>query len=233
MQKCPGDIHNLCMMSNHKMLCQFCNEYICLDSWVVGMKKDRTREELRSLSLHLTERHMVTKGRGLMLVVGNLTLEEKEFVEISLEKYFVNMGGYPSTNVCCAFCGDNFYLEKELSGEVRIYKLKLHIEVKHQVMISGCILADLNMINKDQMLKIIEMLLLRHGFRTHVYNTYHAAISAQNKQDAENEDNMKIPILELKLENKLQNPALEKCKQRKNERKYKGIKKGKLIKLIY
>ena len=203
------------------MLCQFCNEYICLDSWV-----DRTREELRSLNLHQTEKHKVTRGRGLMLVVGNLTMEEIKFVGVSLGKYFVNMEGYPSTNVSCACCGDNIHLERELSDEVRIYKLKIHIEEKHNVMISGGILTDLNMLSKDEMSKIIEMLLLRYGFRTHVYNRYHAAISAQNKQDAENENNMKMPILELKLENNLKNPALQEGMRKKNEKKCKGIKKG-------
>ena len=56
-----------------------------------------------------------------------------------------------------------------------------------------------------------------------MYNIYHAAISAQNKHDAENEDNMKMPILELKLENNLKNPVLQEGMRKKNEKKGKGI----------
>ena len=65
----------------------------------------------------------------------------------------------------------------------------------------GCILTELNMVNPDKRLQIIEFLLLKNGFRTHMYNTYHAAISAKNKQGSENEDNKKLPFLELKMGN--------------------------------
>ena len=158
-----------------------------------------TREELRSQNLHLAENHEMIRERGLMLLVGDLSLEEQEFMELSLEQYFVNIGGYTSTNVCYAFYGKKFHLEWELSNEVRIYKLKDHIKVKHKVMILGGILTKLNMMNKGERSWKIEIMLLRNGFRTHRYNRYHAAVSDQNKQDAENEDNMKVPILELKI----------------------------------
>ena len=76
-------------------------------------------------------------------------------MELSLEQYFVNIGGYTSTNVCYAFCGKKFHLERELSNEVRIYKLKDHIKVKHKVMILGGILTELKMLNKEKMLQKI------------------------------------------------------------------------------
>ena len=85
-------------------------------SWVVNM--NRTREKLRSLNLHLTEKHEMTRERGVMLLVGYLLLEEQEFMELSLEHYFVNIGGYPSTDVCCTFCGKKFHLERELSNKI-------------------------------------------------------------------------------------------------------------------
>ena len=83
-------------------------------------------------------------------------------MELSLEQYFVNIGGYPSTNVCCAFCGKKFHLKRELRNEVRIYKLKDHIKVKHKVMILGGILTELNMLNKDERSQIIEIMLFRN-----------------------------------------------------------------------
>ena len=87
-----------------------------MKSWVVGM--NRTREELRSLNLHLAEKHEATRERGMMILVGDLSLEEQEFMELSLERYFVNIGGYPFTDVCCAFCGKKFHLERELSNKI-------------------------------------------------------------------------------------------------------------------
>ena len=86
-------------------------------------------------------------------------------MELSLEQYFVNIGGYTSRYVCYAFCGKKFHLERKLSNEVRIYKLKDHIKVKHKVMILGGILTELNMLNKDERSKIIEIMLLRNGLR--------------------------------------------------------------------
>ena len=41
------------------------------------------------------------------------------------------------------------------------------------------------------------------------YNRYHAAVRDQNKQDADNEDNMKVPILVPKLANVLKNSAIQ------------------------
>ena len=61
------------------------------------------------------------------------------------------------------FCGKKFHLERELSNEVIIYKLKDHIKVKHKVMILGGILTELNMLNKDKRSQIIEIMLLRNG----------------------------------------------------------------------
>ena len=108
----PEDGHHFHTMSNPKKLCKFCNEEIVMKSWVVGMNQNR--EELRSLNLHLAEKNEVTRERGVMLLVGDLSLEEQDFMELSLERYFVNIGGYPFTDVCCAFCGKKFHLEREL-----------------------------------------------------------------------------------------------------------------------
>ena len=91
---------------------QFCNEDIVMKSWVVGM--NQTREKLRSLNLHLTKKHEVARKKRVMLLVGDLSLKEQEFLELSLERYFVNIGGYPFTYVCCAFCEKKFQLEREL-----------------------------------------------------------------------------------------------------------------------
>ena len=49
-----------------------------------------------------------------MLLVGDLSLKEQEFLELSLERYFVKIGGYPFTDVSCAFCGKKYHLDIEL-----------------------------------------------------------------------------------------------------------------------
>ena len=107
-------------------------------------------------------------------------------------------------------------------------------------MILGGIPTELNMLNKDERLQKIEIMLLRNRFRIQRYNRYHAAVSDKNKkikkritrQDTEKEDNMKAPILEVKLENLLKNPAFQKGLQKKHERKDKGMKKGNPINTI-
>ena len=93
-------------------MCQFCNEDNVIESWVVGM--NQTREKLRSLQFHLTKKHEVARKKRVMLLVGDLSLKEQEFLELSLEGYFGNIGGYPFSYVCCAFCGKKFQLEKKL-----------------------------------------------------------------------------------------------------------------------
>ena len=91
---------------------QFCNEYIVLKYLVVGI--NQTREKLRSLNLNLTEKHEVARKKRMMVLVGNPSLKEQEFLKLFLERYFVNIGGYPFTDVCCASCGKKFHLEREL-----------------------------------------------------------------------------------------------------------------------
>ena len=93
-------------------MCQFCNDDIVMKSLVVGM--NQTREKLRSLNLHLTKKHEVARKKRVMLLVGDLSLKEQEFLELSLERYFVNIGGYPFTDVCCVFCGKKFHLKRKL-----------------------------------------------------------------------------------------------------------------------
>jgi hypothetical protein len=56
----------------------------------------------------------VAMKKRVMLLVGDLSLEEQEFLELSLERYFVNIGGYPFTDFCCAFCGKKFHIKKEV-----------------------------------------------------------------------------------------------------------------------
>ena len=60
-----------------------------MKSWVVGM--NQTREKLRSLNLHLTKKVEVVKKKRVMLLVGDLSLKEQEFLELSLVRYFVNI----------------------------------------------------------------------------------------------------------------------------------------------
>ena len=93
-------------------MCQFCNEDIVMKSLVVGM--NQTREKLRSLNLHLTKKHQVARKKRVMLLVSDISLKEQEFLELSLGQYFVHIRGYPFTDVCCAFCGNKFHLEREL-----------------------------------------------------------------------------------------------------------------------
>ena len=50
----------------------------------------------------------------------------------------------------------------------------------------------------------------------------------QNKQDADNEDNMKVPILEPKLENVLKNSAIQQFMLNKKGKNGQGNDKGKL-----
>ena len=74
---------------------------------------NQNREEVRSLNLNLNKMHEVTRKKRVMLLVDDLSLKEQEFLEISLERYFVNIGGDPFTDVCSAFCGKKFHLERE------------------------------------------------------------------------------------------------------------------------
>ena len=68
---------------------QFCNEDIVMKSWVVGM--NQTREKLRSINLHLTKKHEVARKKRVMLLVGDLSLKEQEFLELSLERYLATL----------------------------------------------------------------------------------------------------------------------------------------------
>ena len=81
---------------------QFCNEDIVMKSWFVGM--NQTREKLKSLNLHLTKKHEVAMKKRVMLLLGDLYLKEQKF----LERYFVNIEGYPFTYVCCVFVARSF-----------------------------------------------------------------------------------------------------------------------------
>ena len=66
-------------------------------SWVMGM--NQTREKLRSLNLHLIQKYGVARKQKAMLLVGDLSLKEQEFLELCLKRYFVNIGGYHFTYV--------------------------------------------------------------------------------------------------------------------------------------
>ena len=82
-------------------MCQFCNEDIVIKSWVAGM--NQTREKLRSPNLHLTKKHEVAWRKRKMLFVADLSLKEQEFLELSLERYFVNI-----LQICCDFLARSF-----------------------------------------------------------------------------------------------------------------------------
>ena len=101
-------------------MCQFCNEDIVMKSGVVGM--NQTSEKLRSLNLNLTKKHEVAMKKRVMLLVCDNSLKEQEFRELSLERYVVNIGGYPFTDVCCAFSGKKFHLERELLKHLNLTK---------------------------------------------------------------------------------------------------------------
>ena len=101
-------------------MCQFCNEDIVMKSGIVGM--NQTSEKLRSLNLHLTKKHDVAMKKRVMLFVCDLSFKEQEFLELSLERYFVHIGGYIFTDVCCAFCGKKFHLEKDLLKHLNLNK---------------------------------------------------------------------------------------------------------------
>ena len=186
------------------------------------------REELGSLTLHLTEEHRVTRGRGVMLVVGDLTLEEQEFMQFSLYEYFVTIGSYPDSNISCAFCGEKLQLEKELNGEVRTCKLKDHIKKDHRVLALENILTELNMLEQDKMLQVIDSFLLKNGLKTDRFKRYHAILNKENKQDTDNGDCKRLSDLESLLGNILENPAFQEGKRRYRIRKDKGVKKGKM-----
>ena len=99
-------------------MCKFRNEDIVMKSWVLGM--NQTREMLRSLNLHLTKKHEVARKKRVMLLVGDLSLKEQEFLELSQEQYFANIGGYLLTDVGSAFCSKKFNLERELLKHLNI-----------------------------------------------------------------------------------------------------------------
>ena len=79
-------------------------------------------------------------------------------------------------------------------------------------MILGGILTELNILNKGKTSQIIEIMLLRCD-TIHMYNIYHVAVRDQNKQDFNNENNMKVTILEPKIENVLKNSAIQQFMQ--------------------
>ena len=144
-------------------------------AWVVNI--NRTREGFRSLNLHLAEKHDMTRQRGVMLLVGDLSFEKQEFSATLFCQHW-RLPFY----VCCDFCGKKFHLKIEISNELIIDKLKEHIKVKHKVMILGGIPTELKMLNKDERLQKIEIMLLRNRFRTQGYNRYHAAVSDKKKK---------------------------------------------------
>ena len=87
------------MHEEFKKVSQFCYEDIVMKSWVVDM--NQTRVKLRSLNLHMTKNHEVARKKRVMLSVGDLSLKEQEFLELSLPT--------PFTYVCCSFCGNKFH----------------------------------------------------------------------------------------------------------------------------
>ena len=99
-----------------------------MKSLVVGM--NQTREKLRCLNLHLIKKHQVARKKRVMLLVGNISLKEQEFLELSLEQYFVHIRGYHFRNVCCAFCCYEFHLERELLKNWKPYQLKRHVRIR-------------------------------------------------------------------------------------------------------
>ena len=101
-----------------------------MKSLVVGM--NQTMEKLRSPNLHLTKMHQVARKKRVMLLVGDISLKEQEFLELSLEQYFVHIRGYPFTDVCCAFCSNKFLFSKRAFEAFKPYQLKQHVRIRTQ-----------------------------------------------------------------------------------------------------
>ena len=60
-----------------------------MKSWVVG--GNQSREKLRSLNLHLTKKAWIGEEKEGYAFVGDLSLNEQEFLKLSLEPNFVNV----------------------------------------------------------------------------------------------------------------------------------------------
>ena len=83
----------------------------------------------------------MTRDRGVALVVGCLTREEQQLLELSLGQYYDSFGKKPYENNCCAFCGEIVQFEKDLSIGVISSKLSCHVKVRHKVIAMEDILS--------------------------------------------------------------------------------------------
>ena len=194
------------------MLCQFCSCDIPL--LPRGEKEGRTRQELRSLTHHLVEEHKVSRARGVMLVVEYLTSQEQQFLQLSLDGYWATIGNHHNKHVSCAFCGDGVLFESEVNIEGIIIKLCSHIKVKHKVMALENILTAFSLLPEVKMSQLIDMLILKNGFRSHKYNIFLAVINEEKKEKAKQEDSKKMCALESKLGSILERPpTLNKVKK--------------------
>ena len=105
----------------------------------------------------------MTRDRGVALVVGFLTREEQQFLELSLGQYYDYFGKKPYENNCCAFCGEIVQFEKDLSVGVISSKLSCHIKVRHKVIAMADILSKLSVLPEDRRSQLIETLILKNG----------------------------------------------------------------------
>ena len=207
------------------MICHFCCQEVAQVHYLVGVS--RLKQDLTSLATHLNEVHKVTRGKAVLMVVEGLVSQEGIFLERVLEEYNMGAGGRPG-QVDCAFCSDHIVLDIEIGGGVRVENLTQHFKLKHNILELGKLLVELNMLDVKKRTQLVETFLLKHGFRTHKYNSFHAALKAETKLEITIDDPKKLILMESKLSDKLENPTEEGDYKRPYKARIdKGIKKGK------
>ena len=73
-----------------------------------------------------------------MLLVSDLTLKEQEFLEFSLERYFVNIEGYHFTDVFLFFLWQEVLFRKRAFEAFKPYQLKQHVRIHTKEMPYNC-----------------------------------------------------------------------------------------------
>ena len=210
------------------MICQFCSQEVAQVRYIAGVS--RLKQDLATLATHLNDIHKVTRGKAILMVVEGLVSQEGVFLERVLEEYNMGAGGRPG-QVDCAFCSDHIVFDIEIGGGVRVDNLTEHFKLKHNILELGNFLVELNMLNVKKRTQLVETFLLKHGFRTHKYNSFHAALKAETKLEITKDDPQKLILIESKLSEKLENPPAEGEYKRPTYkiRSDKGIKKGKMV----
>ena len=90
---------------------------------------NQTREKLRSLNLHLTKKHEVARKKRMMLLVGDLSLKEQEFLELFSETVFCQHWRLPFYRCLLRF------LWQEVSSRERAFEGFKHYQLKQYIWI--------------------------------------------------------------------------------------------------